>query len=57
MESNSPPVGKNDVLKCIKECAEKAKEDNTGVKRINIYYTGHSNKQGSFIYPNGEVTL
>jgi hypothetical protein len=56
VESGSP-YGKGDALKIIKSCGNKAEKDNTGVKRICIYYTGHSNKAGNWVYPNGEITL
>lgn len=56
METNSK-YGKGDALRLIKNCANKAEPDNLGHKRICIYFTGHSNKAGNWVYPNGEITL
>jgi hypothetical protein len=50
-------VGKKHFLKLIKECTKKSETDNKSFKRICVYYSGHSNKSGNWVLPDGEITL
>ena len=50
-------IGRIKALNYIHKCAHEAIPNKYGTKMISIYYTGHSSKEGKWIYPQDPISL